>query len=47
VLGTQPLPRRASVFKGLTTFFVGLATTELWFLFAMAITITTIQIGGR
>jgi hypothetical protein len=41
-LGTQPLP-----LKGPATFFIGLATTELWFLFAMAITITTIQIAGR
>jgi hypothetical protein len=47
VLGTQPLPRRASFLKGLATFFIGLATTELWFVFAMAITITTIQIAGR
>jgi hypothetical protein len=46
-LETQQLPRRASFFKGLATFFIGLATTELVFLFAMAITITTIQIAGR
>lgn len=47
VLRTQPLPRRDAFFKGLATFFIGLATTELWFLFAMAFTITTIQIAGR
>ena len=46
-LETQPLPRRASLLKGLATFFTGLATTELVFLFAMAIAITTIQIAGR
>jgi hypothetical protein len=47
VLDTDPQPRRASFMTGLATFFIGLVTTELWFLFAMAITITTIQIAGR